>query len=282
MRILTKRKLWWILGEAKRGELSTYQIAKQQNVSPRWVRKLMQRYGAIPVSRIKTGICGRPAKPIAEGDRKAVLGIYAKTPMCAVKIEKFRSLMGARHIPHNRIHRILLEAGKVKVLDKKIRRKKWVRYERGHSNSLWHTDFCEIERKQVISYIDDASRYIVGYGIFNAATTTAALAVLEVAIASNGAPKQLMTDHGSQFCSDEEKIFRFSEALKARGIEHVMARVKRPQSNGKIERWFGTLKRLYYHFDRDLDRAVACYNGMLHLSLDTSPEEAYLAKKRNS
>ena len=184
------------------------------------------------------------------------------------------------HIPHNRIHRILLQAGKVKVCDKKIRRKKWVRYERRHSNSLWHTDFCDFEGKQIISVIDDASRFIVGYGVFDVATTDNALSVVELAISRNGLPKQLMTDHGAQFCSDEGKVFRFSETLRAKGVQHIMARVKRPQSNGKIERWFGTMKRLYRHFGRDLDQTVACYNSMLHLSLECSPAEAYEAKKR--
>jgi putative transposase len=280
MRVLNKRKLRWILREVKRGELSIYQIAKQQGVSARWARKLAQRYGKTPLYQIKTGICGRPAEPIPEEDRKRVLAIYETTPMCAVKIEKSLDLAGKIHIPHNRIHRILLQAGKVKVCDKKIRRKKWVRYERRHSNSLWHTDFCEFEGKLIISVIDDASRFIVGYGVFDNATTDNALSVVESAISRNGLPKQLMTDHGTQFCSDEDKVFRFSETLKEKGIQHIMAKVKRPQSNGKIERWFGTMKKLYRHFDRNLDLAVTCYNGMLHLSLECSPAEAYEAKKR--
>jgi transposase InsO family protein len=70
--------------------------------------------------------------------------------------------------------------------------------------------------------------------------------------------------------------------VKLKGIEHIMARVKRPQSNGKIERWFGTFKKLYSHFGNDLERAVNCYNGMLHLSLDATPAEVYLEKLRNN
>lgn len=167
-------------------------------------------------------------------------------------------------------------------MTKKIRRKKWVRYERKHSNSLWHTDFCEVEGKQIISFIDDASRFIVGSGKFDAATTDNALEVFNRAREIHGKPKQVMTDHGTQFCSDEEKVFKFSENLKAEGVEHIMARVKRPQSNGKIERWFGTVKKLYFHFDRDLGKAVACYNSMPHLSLDMTPAQAYELRKWNN
>ena len=74
-------------------------------------------------------------------------------------------------------------------MDKRIHRKKLVRYERYHSNSLWHTDFCEINRKHVIAYIDDASRLITGYGVFDAATTDNALSVLRAAVKLYGTPK---------------------------------------------------------------------------------------------
>ena len=60
-----------------------------------------------------------------------------------------------------------------------------------------------------------------------------------------------------------------------------MAAVKRPQSNGKIERWFGT-EEAVLPFWKGLDRTVACYNRMPHLSLDMTPAQACEAKKRNS
>ena len=264
-----------------KGELSVHQIAKLQGVSERWVREIPKKYAGIALYKIRLFPCGRKPEPIPENERSAVLKLYEKMPMGATKIELYLKLNGKKHIPHNRLQRILEEAGKVKKIEKKIRRKKWIRYERKHSNSLWHTDFCEVEGKQIISFIDDASRFIVSSGRFDEATTDNALAVLNKGISSHGKPKQVMTDHGSQFCSDEEKVFRFSEALKGMEIEHIMARVKRPQSNGKIERWFGTAKRIYFHFDRDLGKTVACYNRMPHLSLDMTPTQAY-EKKRNS
>ncbi len=200
-------------------------------------------------------------------------------PICATKMEKYYRLLGIPRMPHNRIHRIMTEEGIAKPVRKKIKRKKWVRWQRRHSNSLWHTDFSVPEdHKQVIAYIDDASRKVVSYGKFNNATTDNALAVLDVAIQRFGVPKQVMTDHGAQFCADEEKVYRFREALKKRGIEHIMSPVKKPQTNGKIERWFGSMDRLYRRFEYNLDRLVECYNNMPHLSLDTTPNIAYILK----
>jgi putative transposase len=282
MRVLNPRKIRWIMRELEKGELSAYRIAKMQGVSPRWVRQLPRKYRGVRPYDIAIQKPGRRPMPISIEDEKMVKEIYDEFPMGAVKIEKHLAWKGMRHIPHNRIHRILVSMGKVKKTDKKIRRKKWVRYERRHSNSLWHTDFCEIEGKQLISYIDDASRYIVGCGMFDSATTDNALSVLRESIEEHGKPKQVMTDHGAQFCTDEERVYRYREALGELGIQHIMAKIKRPQSNGKEERWFGTFKKIYFHFNRDLGRAVACYNRMLHLSLDTCPAEAYARKKRNS
>jgi len=56
----------------------------------------------------------------------------------------------------------------------------------------------------LILYIDDASRYIVGYGMFENA-----LQVLNESVFEHGKPKQVMTDHSAQFCSDEKKIFKY-------------------------------------------------------------------------
>ena len=281
MKKLNLRKIRWIIREREKGELSAHQIAKIQGISERWVRQMPVKYAEIPLYKIRLLPCGRKPQPIPEKEKEAVLKLYEEMPMGATKIELYLRLNGKKHIPHNRIHRILAAAGKAHRLEKKIRRKKWIRYERKHSNSLWHTDFCDVEGKQIISFIDDASRKVVSSGKFDEATTDNALAVLNAGISSHGKPKQVMTDHGTQFCSDEEKVFRFSEALKGMEIEHIMAAVKRPQSNGKIERWFGTAKKIYFHFDRDLQRTVACYNSMPHLSLDMTPAQAY-ERKRNS
>ncbi len=281
MRKLNKRKIRWIVKSSREG-MSVYRISILYKVTPRHIRRIIQRYRDMKLYKVCNEyrkLCGRTQIPIDEEQRLLILSRYEKEPMCASIMEKVIEDETGIHIPHNRIHQILSEVGKVEFVDKKIRRKSWVRYERRHSNSLWHADFCDINGKQVIAYIDDASRLIVGYGLFDNATTDNAILVLKSAIKLYGTPKQIMTDHGSQFCVDEEREYRFTEELKGLGIEHIMAKVKRPQSNGKIERFFGTLKRLLRHFG-DLDRAIACYNNRYHLSLEMSPAKAFELKKR--
>ena len=284
MKKLNLRQLRWIIRQCRTGDTSVYRIAKQQGITPRYVRMLRGRYKNVPdcqIEKIRIQKCGRKSNQIEDYERMMVLKMYEKMPLCAVKMEKYHELLGIPRIPHNRIHRILTDAGIAKPIHKKIKRKKWVRYERRHSNSLWHTDFSDAEDgKIVIAYIDDASRKIVGYGKIGNATTENALLILNKAIKRYGKPRQIMTDHGTQFCADEGKVYKFRETLKDMGIEHIMAAVKRPQSNGKMERWFGSMDKLYGRFEFNLDKFVECYNDMPHLSIDTTPNIAYLKKMR--
>jgi transposase InsO family protein len=57
-----------------------------------------------------------------------------------------------------------------------------------------------------------------------------------IAITEFGAPRFLITDHGSQFRR------RFKAAMTKRGIRHVRGRVRAPFLNGKCERLFKTFR----------------------------------------
>ncbi len=62
------------------------------------------------------------------------------------------------HIPHNTLHMVLIEHGFASEEPKKKNRRKWIRYEREHTNSMWHTDYKQIDDgRWFISYQDDAS-----------------------------------------------------------------------------------------------------------------------------
>ena len=67
------------------------------------------------------------------------------------------------HIPHNTIHKVLKANNIARDDIKKRNRRKWIRYERAYSNSLWHADYKQLNDKWLIMYQDDASRFIVGY-----------------------------------------------------------------------------------------------------------------------
>ncbi len=114
---------------------------------------------------------------------------------------------------------------------KKHARRKWIRYERVYSNSLWHTDYKQqlpADGRWLIAYEDDASRYITGYGVFSDATSvSAAVSVLKEAIINKyGKPASILTDRGSQFYANETEarergLTEFEQYLIANDIRHI-------------------------------------------------------------
>ena len=110
--------------------------ARIQKVTPRWVRELYRRYketGEFPFPKAP----GRKQKPISREEREAVIRMRKEHPVNALILEKLLKEKGY-NISHNCIHKILREANLVKNEPRKQKRRKWVRYERRYSNSLWH------------------------------------------------------------------------------------------------------------------------------------------------
>jgi putative transposase len=289
MRKLNKKKIRWIVREMKKGELSVYRIAKQQNITPQWVRKIYNKYKDKNLYKPNVIVFkkpGRKSKEITKEEIEIVRRIYYENHgLGAINIERILRNEGIK-IPHNRIHKILIKEGLAKEQCKKKNRRKWVRYERKHSNSLWHTDWFEHKERQIILYEDDASRLVTGYGEFKTATTENSIKVFDDAVGKWGKPKQVMSDHGTQFCANEDKKYKFEEYLKLNGVKLIKARVKHPQSNGKLERLIFTIKRL---LDRELslDEAVKFYNEKrYHMSLGNghlrTPLQAFYEKMRKT
>src|SRR5215467_5294010 len=68
------------------------------------------------------------------------------------------------------------------------------------------------------------------------------LEVLRAGLANYGPPEEILTDNGSQYVTWRGKS-AFSKELEKRGIRQVVAAPRRPQTLGKIERFWGTLWR---------------------------------------
>jgi transposase len=274
----------------KKGERSVYRIAKIQQISPHWVRELYHSYreaGKYPFPDKP----GRKPKPLSEREKQVILDARNHHPGSgAVALEKIIDAHGVIHIPHNCIHRFLKKQEPALDEPKKQRRRKWVRYERRYSNSLWHADWFEYQQDKIILFQDDASRFVIGYGVFDHTTSENTIHILDTTIKIYGIPKQIMTDHGTQFTSlprdscPEPKINEFQQFLKDLGIHHIKSRVKHPQSKGKVERVILTLKQLWDHFNCWY-ATVHYYNyERPHSSLENgclrTPYQAFLDKTR--
>jgi len=139
---------------------------------------------------------------------------------------------------------------------------KYVRYERSVSNELWHTDWsnCPFTGKQIIAFIDDHSRYVIHAEIFDNATTENTLIAFEKAITKSTIPSEILTDNGAQFTPARAQSGPFTQWCEERGIKHILGRIHHPQTNGKIERWFGTYKTEFDERFETLEAFLKFYN----------------------
>jgi len=121
-------------------------------------------------------------------------------------------------------------------------------FERAQPLQLWQTDlFTFILKRQnrrvyLVAFMDDHSRFLVGYGVHVSQSSALVLEVLRAALTSYGAPQEILTDNGTQYVTWRGKSV-FTKELEKRGIKQVVAAPRRPQTLGKIERFWGTLWR---------------------------------------
>ena len=283
MKKLDESKVRWIIRQKRAGML-TRQISRTMGISISWTKKIWARYrhagDAItypaPMSRPANGLPGRR-------EHSAVLSAYCKHRYGAVRTEGLIEQNEGIHIPHNTIHGIMRDNGLASREPKKERRRKWVRYERTYANSMWHTDYKQLDDgRWFIAYRDDASRFITGHGVFAEATAEHAVDVLKGAIVKHGRPASILTDHGTQFYTNAGEYKRkgaakFEQELVSMGIHHILARVRHPQTNGKLERFHGELQRKLHLFEEEsvgrTTRSGRSGNAHVDGPLNTEPKK---------
>jgi putative transposase len=246
---LTFEKRVWIVKQILAGG-SVGQAAMAQKVSRITAFKIVQTYRELGWEGLQDHKTGRPDVSLNPNAEIIILDLRKRFGYGACRIEQLLKLRGFS-ISHRQIEKVLNLNNLVIPNIKKQKARKWVRYELPHPNDLWHTDWthCPFTDENLSAYIDDKTRFITSFGLFKKATTDNTIALLKAGIAGHGKPKAVMTDHGSIYYANRPEANQdnttFRTALNALGIKHCLARVNRPQTNGKIERFFGTYKKEY-------------------------------------
>lgn len=282
---LTKAKLLETLRRKNDG-WTTYQARKIAGISIRRVNQIWKEYqetGQIPEIGKKNG---RPPKPIEDWEIQLVKEAYAKYRVSASTLMKCLERDHGKHINHNKIHKIMLQLGLAKKKEKKdIRKKNWIRYERRHSLTAVHIDwfYNAATESWAFGVIDDASRKILALVETHSPTTEASIEGMEQAM-THGRIKQCISDHGSQFISNTDGKSKFKDFLDKNNIKQILCRIKHPQSNGKIERWFQAYKNHRGSFQKK-EEFVKWYNEVRpHRSLKfeelETPEQAFVRKMK--
>ncbi|MGH7926348.1 MAG: IS3 family transposase [Candidatus Binatia bacterium] len=107
----------------------------------------------------------------------------------------------------------------------------------------WHLDISYINLAGTFYYLcsllDGYSRYLVHWELRESMTEQDVETIVQRALEKYpGVRPRIITDNGPQFIARD-----FKEFIRLTGITHVRTSPYYPQSNGKLERWHGSLKR---------------------------------------
>lgn len=140
-------------------------------------------------------------------------------------------------------YRVLSEAGLLKRWPSRVS-KKGTGFEQPLTpHDHWHIDVSHINICGTFYYLcsilDGCSRYIVHWELRETMTEGEVEIILQRAKEKYpGTSPRVISDNGPQFIAKD-----FKEFIRISGMTHVRTAPYYPQSNGKIERWHGTLKQ---------------------------------------
>jgi transposase InsO family protein len=173
----------------------------------------------------------------------------------ALAAEEVAAILAARHHrrygphrlapltghPRSTIYGVLRRSGVARLdgLDRLTGRPVRRRYEADHPGALLHQDAKPFHGRVLEVFVDDRSRlaFVVMTRSAGQGDTVRALDTAVRWYAARGIRiERLLTDNGSSYCSRA-----FAARLAELGIRHSRTRVRRPQTNGKAERFIGTL-----------------------------------------
>ena len=116
-------------------------------------------------------------------------------------------------------------------------------------NVIWNIDLTNVSdidknKNTIFGIIDAGSRAILNLSKLKNKSSLTILKAIILTIEKYGKPKIIMSDNEYNFTS---KVFKVS--LFILGIKHKTTQVASPWENGKIERFFGTMKHTFKKLD---------------------------------
>jgi len=152
-------------------------------------------------------------------------------------------------LTHSTIHRILLRRDLVGKQDR--HRPALQRFERGTPNELWQMDFKSPTGWNTavgpLSVLDDHSRYVAVLQAVGHARTELVREQLETAFVSCGVPEAMLMDRGVPWWSTSAPTgaTELTIWLMKQGIRLHWSGYRHPQTQGKVERFHGSLERAW-------------------------------------
>jgi len=233
-------------------ELTQQAYAKIWGVTPRILRLWAKAYAA----HGPKGLEGRPGRkpgkvPVPPTTSAAIIAVKTAHPLFGLRkvrdfLARFNGVRASAPVIRRVVAETALPAGVVPA-KRRVMRPKPRRFEKAQPGQLWQSDITSMtlprsgQRVNLVVFVDDHSRYVVAWKLAHRATTAFVQECLLEGISRFGKPEAVLTDQGPQYFAWYGKS-PFQKLLDKLGIKHSVARTHHPQTVGKCERLWATLK----------------------------------------
>lgn len=253
----TPRLRRYIINQWKLGITPVSDIARNRGVPRRTIYYLIERYKRYGYNGLEPKSKGRKKEPLNPTFIKLVVDEW-QIHKCGCHKMWLRLKSKGFSVSERNIQEIFNQNGFRTNKRERPSQIRFVKYERQKPHELWHTDWsiCPFTKQNIIAFIDDCTRLLIHAEYFAQATTENTVLALKNAILKHGKPDSILTDNGIQFTPARSEKGPFTLFCEEQGIKHILGRVHHPQTNGKIERWFGTYKQEY-------DERFSCLNEFI-------------------
>ena len=176
-------------------------------------------------------------------EKQAILDFHDRHPLEGYRRLTFMMLDDDRGGQPSSVYRVLKAAGRLDRWNKKASKKGTGFVQPLGPHDHWHVDISYINLGGTFYYLcsllDGYSRFIVHWEIRETMTEQDVETIVQRALEKYpGVTPRIISDNGPQFIAQDFKKF-----IRICGMTHVRTSPFYPQSNGKLERWHGSLKR---------------------------------------
>ena len=231
--------------------LSLSDVGKMYGVHPTMVSKWTCAYERNGIAGLEAGPRGRTRQfsPKVTAAEQIVKEIVKAEPEAGIgKVQGTLYRHGFLKMARETVRKLLRRNGVEPQEVKLKRRNKPVKvksFERACPNDLWQTDIMTFmlkgqDRVYLIGFMDDNSRFMVGWGLYRFQKGDNVQEVFRAAIEKRGMPKEVLSDNGRQYHTWRGKS-KFTTMLTKLGIRHIRSRPYHPQTCGKIESFWRNL-----------------------------------------
>ena len=241
-------------------------VAAQYGVSQSWLYELLSRYRREGDAVFEPRSRRPKSSPTAISAQTVDLIIELRQKLTATGMDAGPDTIGW-HLAHHHdlavsratISRYLAKAGLVVPEPKKRPKSSYVRFQAAMPNECWQSDFTHYRLtrpdgrpgadSEILSWLDDCSRYALHVTAHVRVTGPIVLAEFRKAVATHGIPASTLTDNGMVFTTRLSGGKRgagtrngFEHELRTLGIVQKNSRPNHPTTCGKVERFQQTMK----------------------------------------